>query len=194
MKSIFEDSSSSLQDFAEALKRTQRAEIGTQTLLPSLIKTEKPRDGNEDEGLEEDTSTSPRERSADETDIVPDKHIKFGRGTAIYDWPGNIMFRELVKKHQMEYKSFGDTRIGKTALSREIFDTLRNDGTYFWDRQKGSNEWCMLDYDADSKKIREKISSALRSPYDDTSYYRNKRERFEQKKKGGAVVDVDDHR
>jgi hypothetical protein len=186
---IFEDSPSSLQKLLETLKRTPWVGVATtQPLSHTQTKTEEPCDDKEKEDEEKDTSiTSPSKSNPDKTQIVPDTHIKFGRGTGIYDWHGNIMFRDLVKTRQEEYKNFGDTRNQKTALSKAILDTLRNDGVYFWDRKKGSKEWYMLDYDVHSNKIREKVSSALRSPYDDTGYYSDKRERFEQKKKGRAV-------
>lgn len=120
--------------------------------------------------------------------VVPSTDIMFGRGTAIYDWAGNVQLRKLVKDRQEEYKKYGETRIGKTAMSREFATYLENEGIYFWDRKRGSKEWYRLDYKKDSKKIREKISSSLRAPYDNTDYYKQKRQRFEMMKKERAAA------
>jgi hypothetical protein len=131
--------------------------------------------------------------SSDETEklfdgVVPQTDVMFGRGTAIYDWPGNVALRELIKRRQDEYKGHGDTRIGKTAISREIVEKLEREGVSFWERANRSKEWKRLDYEKDGKKIREKISSALRSPYDNTDYYKQKRQRFERLKKAKAAA------
>ncbi|KAG7343307.1 hypothetical protein IV203_021252 [Nitzschia inconspicua] len=171
----------------EALRRAGPPSTPTEkSPLDVIADAAKVKKEEEEDGDESCCDSSVTEKKFD--GVVPRNDIMFGRGTAIYDWHGNVRLRGLVKDRQDDYKKFGETRIGKTAMSKEIADHLRNEGVCFWDRKPGSKKWYKLDYKADSRRIREKISSSLRAPYDNTDYYKQKRERFERMKKEKAAA------
>mmetsp|Transcript_5698 Transcript_5698/g.6590 ORF Transcript_5698/g.6590 Transcript_5698/m.6590 type:complete len:176 (+) Transcript_5698:64-591(+) len=85
--------------------------------------------------------------------------VLFGRGTGVNRFPGNVRFRNIIHESKEEYRDLG-LRTQKTQFSENIIDEVHSYGGRFLRRNEGSfdEEWVV----ADRKKVREKVSQALR--------------------------------
>jgi hypothetical protein len=97
--------------------------------------------------------------------------IMSGRGSGIYESPGNVLMRKVVETYVESYKKIpGTHRTEKTKVAKQIVMELQQEhGARFLQKQGGC--WVV----ASDKFAREKISRALREDYGNTERYKMKR-------------------
>jgi hypothetical protein len=88
---------------------------------------------------------------------IREEDILLGQSPEFRNHPGNIRFRELIKRHYNEYESYGyKDRKNKTLLSEKVFQTMTQDGSRFLKQKNG--QW-----KAEAKKdALKKVGSSFR--------------------------------
>ena len=84
--------------------------------------------------------------------------ILFGRGGYTNNYPGNIIFRDLIRKHEFSYLSASKSE--KAMIIDDILTKIRSmtPPGRFLKKDTATNKW----YDVGDERAREKISQALR--------------------------------
>jgi aromatic ring hydroxylase len=82
---------------------------------------------------------------------VTDQDILCGRGRGLESFPGNKLFRQVIKEHAATYIAPNTTRSERSRMVRLISDRLASEGMRFIKRVNKEGWSPLEDYDAKLK-------------------------------------------
>ena len=121
---------------------------------------------------------SPKSATLHENDVL------FGRGNRTKNYTGNIRFREIVKANRIDY-NMSDT-YQKRAVVNSVIHSVEEAGGRFLEMDDGADQWRVVDV----KKVRRKVSQALRDSSMDSSINEVSKAKKGKQSIGGLVMFV----